>query len=118
MHSLKTIALAVALATPLWAMAATKPGRYSIDLVDGEAYVCLSADGTWYGETLSWSGRWSVVNEITELHGNRLNFNDALQFRRGKGLWQEWSDDGVYNVVAASLSFASKTCAPPAGVRH
>lgn len=119
MKALSTLVLAATLAIPAWAAAATKTGSYSIDVVDGETYVCLNADGTWYGETSSWSGRWSVVGNITELHGNKPNFNDALQFKNGKGLWQEWSDDGQYNVVAASLRFASKSCLPPAArVQH
>jgi hypothetical protein len=104
-----------------------KPGQYNLSDMQ---QICLVNDGTWYGTTFNFSGRWVDVGKFGTnrafIYGNygvgsqpfgyasdtmtvyRLNGADVV-------VWYDWFNDFSYNFVggAASFSRVKSKCDPP-----
>ncbi|MDP2902099.1 MAG: hypothetical protein Q8N96_03200, partial [Methylovulum sp.] len=88
--------------------------------------ICVKADGTWYLSTpveSTGSGHWSMNGNDIHLHGNLhldLGLNESVELTKINqklltGYWQEWVDDGSFNLYTTTKwAFASTTCLPPA----
>jgi hypothetical protein len=101
------------------------PGQYTIP---GGQDVCLVDDGTWYGTTFNFGGRWIKEGRfkvLAELWGNYTvhdasgahKANTTLTFLGGSVTplkWHDWFDDESYGTfVSSQIDFVKAQCDPP-----
>jgi len=111
---------AIGLATASQA-AGLKPGQFAIQGQNVTQQICVVSDGTWYGSTFNWSGRWSMEGGVWQLNGNYAvgdqyygYGNSSMQLAGGAVKWYDWYDDASYqHYEVAPFAHVKTKCDPP-----
>ena len=95
--------------------------------------ICLKGDGTWYGTTFNFAGRWTSAtsgaaqiaaaiygNYTIQGHDSDIFANDTITVEKVRGgdelvTWYDWYDDLSYqNLVTGQFILpVKKNCDPP-----
>jgi len=113
------------LSTEASAANSVDPGQHTIS---GVQNLCLVQDGTWYGTTFNFSGRWTreeSLHFLAQLWGNYTVHDTSGAHKANTTLtiidsgvtglnWHDWFDDGTYGTFLFNvIDFVKKKCDPP-----